>query len=215
MDVNQVLRSYGVKRVPNPRKKDDTFYKKKTSEMQSYNKETLSQHFSDLTKEDLIDTFIELGKEGKNVHNILNQRLLAKKLNGKFVGDVEDNWDIEVYNLKIELKSQVTVAPGSYAGSVGFGDWEQKEGWDLLVHHLPEKFNTFLDEDRFLVFEWSDRGNLLKYCDANFKMAWTASIYNHTGNFRRNKEKVEWLLTKVVNLEGLKKIIHEKTRKSS
>jgi len=192
-----------------PEKKSNAYYYEKTKKMQSYNRDTLAEQFNALNASDFIDTIIDLGSEGKNVINILNQRLLAKKLDGKFVGDIEDSWDIEANGKKIELKSQVTVAPGTYAGKIGFGDWSQKSGWDLLVHHLPEKFNTFIDEDKFLVFDWSDRDRLLEYNTAKGRIYWTASLYNHNGDFRKNADKVKWMMTKIVNLEGLKNKIYE------
>lgn len=172
-----------------------------------YNTDTLSEHFQEVNKAEILSSIYYLGKEGRNLINTLNQIKVAKELGGKFVGDIEDDWDIEVKGLKIEMKSQVAIALGTYAGQINMGQWQQKQGWDYIIHYLPKSFSSFLDEDKFVVFSWEDRGRMIDYSTDNGKLTWTMSLYNHSGIFRRNHEKVKWMLPKVHNLDSLKKLL--------
>ena len=178
------------------------------SESIDYSQSTISKHFSNVSKDEILSRVLNLGKEGKNLINTLNQIKIAKDLGGEFVGDIENNWDILVKDLRLELKSQVTIAAGTYAGQVNMGSWQQKEGWDYLIHYLPKSFSTFLNEDKFLLFSWEDRDRMIEYSTNSGKLTWTMSIYNHPGVFRRNVEKVKWMLPKVHNLDSLKKALN-------
>ena len=172
-----------------------------------YNTDTLSEHFNQVNKAEILSSIYSLGKEGKNLINTLNQIKIAKELGGEFVGDIEDNWDIEAKGLKIELKSQAHIALGTYAGQINMGSWQQKKGWDYLIHYLPKSFSTFLDEDKFVVFSWEDRDRMIEYSTSKGKLSWVMSLYNHPGNFRRNGEKVKWMLNKVHNLDSLRNFL--------
>jgi hypothetical protein len=172
-----------------------------------YNTDTLSEHFNEVNKAEILSSIYSLGKEGKNVINTLNQIKIAKELGGDFVGDIEDNWDIEAKGLKLELKSQVNIALGTYAGQINMGQWQQKEGWDYIIHYLPKSFSNFLEEDKFVVFSWEDRDRMIEYSTADGKLTWTMSLYNHSGSFRRNGDKVKWMLNKIHNLESLRNFL--------
>jgi len=169
--------------------------------------ETLTEHFKDLSTEHFINAIYALGSEGKNLLNVLNQVKLAKALNGKFVGDTVDDWDIQVGEHKIELKGNTSVAQRSWAKRVGFGSWIQKKGWTHFVHYLPSSFVDFLDEDKYIVFTWADRKKMLEYADSNGNINFSSSIYieGHVPN-RRNKEKMLFLQQRIHNLEELKKV---------
>lgn len=171
-----------------------------------YGLKTLKQHFVDLTAADFIEAVYGLGKEGKNLLNVLNQIKIAKELCGKFVGDTVDSWDIEIAEIfKIELKCNTSVAQGTYAKKVGFGSWVQKENWTHLIHYLPHSFVDFIDEDKFIVFTWADREKMLEYTDSNGNLNFSSSIYikGHVPN-RRNKEKMLFLQERIHTLEELK-----------
>ena len=54
---------------------------------QIWDNKSITEHYHHLSKNDLLDTIIALGSEGKNLINILNQKELSESLNGDFVGD--------------------------------------------------------------------------------------------------------------------------------
>ena len=169
--------------------------------------ETLTEHFKDLSTQHFINAIHALGSEGKNLLNILNQVKLAKLLNGRFVGDIVDDWDIEVGDSKIELKGNTSVAQGTWAKKVGFGSWVQKKGWTHFIHYLPCSFVDFLEEDKYIVFTWADREKMLEYVDSNGNINFSSSIYieGYVPN-RKNKEKMLFLQQRIHNLEELKKL---------
>jgi hypothetical protein len=179
-----------------------------------YSQEALLQHYGSITKTELLQCLLNLGKEGKVVINVLNQNLLAKKLGGIFVGDEKDDWDIEVQDLKIELKSQVNLSAGTYAGTVGFASWKQKEGWDYLIHYLPQAFNNFIDEDKFVLFSWDDREKMLEYSSKDGTLQWAHTAYNHSSVFRRNHAKMKWIIKRIHNFDSLKKELLSKDSKT-
>ena len=74
---------------------------------QTWNKKSIKEHYSHLSKDELLDTIIGLGSEGKNLINVLNQKRLAKSLSGEFVGDKVNDYDIIVNGFKLELKCNV------------------------------------------------------------------------------------------------------------
>ena len=71
--------------------------------IQTWNKKSIREHYSHLSKKELLNTIIGLGSEGKNLINILNQRELAKILDGKFVGDKINDHDIVANDIKLEF----------------------------------------------------------------------------------------------------------------
>ena len=180
---------------------------KRDSRNDIFSLETLTKHFKDLTTDEFIKAIHALGSEGKILLNVLNQVKLAKLLNGRFVGDTVDDWDIEVGDYKIELKGNTSVAQGTWAKKVGFGSWVQKEGWSHFIHYLPCSFVDFLEEDKYIVFTWADREEMLEYADKNGNINFSSSIYidGHVPN-RRNKEKMLFLQQRIHNLEELIKL---------
>jgi hypothetical protein len=77
---------------------------------QVWDTKSIREHFHHLSKNDMLDTIISLGSEGKNTINIFNQKELAKSLKGEFVGDKIDDHDILVNHIKLELKCNVNQA---------------------------------------------------------------------------------------------------------
>lgn len=176
---------------------------------QIWNKKSINSHFSHLTKEELLDVILGLKSEGKNVINILNQKMLSKRLKGKFVGDIEDNYDIVANSLNIELKCNVNQAT-DLGKTLGFGEFIQKEGWDYLIHFTPKSFNSYLDEDVFVVFSKNDLPKLKKYCNNSNSIRWTHKIFNpsHTiTNVGGKKEKLEFIRSKIMNFDELMDLI--------
>ena len=173
-----------------------------------YSFDTLNNHFKDTTIQDFILAIHSLGKEGRNMLNVVNQITLANKLGGKFVGDVVDDWDIEVGENKIELKGNTSVAQGTWAKKVGFGSWVQKQGWTHFVHYLPASFVDFIDEDKYILFTWEDREEMLEYCDNSGNLNFSSSIYleGYVPKYR-NKEKMLFLQQRIHTLEEIKQVL--------
>ena len=174
----------------------------------TYTLETLSNHFPvGWTRKDFIEYLFELGKEGKIFLGNLAQITLSRELQGKFVGDVQDNWDIEVGDYKVELKCSYSVNKETWAPLVRLTSWAQKSGWTHLVHKLPSSFTDLIDEDKYVVFTPEDIPNLKKYATKNGDVLWSANLYQswHTTEYR-NKEKQDFIKSRIYNLAELKEL---------
>lgn len=181
---------------------------------QIWNKKAINEHFEELEKSDFIDIILELKSEGKNVINVLQQRTLAKKLKGKFVGDKIDDHDIVANNLKLELKCNVNQAM-DLGKTVGMASFLQKEDWDYIIHYTPKVFNSYLDEDKFVVFAKSDieKAKEKKWINQGGGIRWTHKIYNSNhkiGNNGGHKEKLEFIKNKIYNFDQLLNLIWRK-----
>lgn len=170
-----------------------------------YSLDTLNAHFNGVTIDDFITAIHSLGKEGRNMLNVVNQITLANKLKGIFVGDRVDDWDIEVGDHKIELKGTTTVAQATWAKKVGFGSWTHKQGWTHLIHYLPASFVDFIEEDKYVLFTWDDRDQMLEFCDNNGNLNFSSSIYlkGYVPKYK-NKEKMLFLQERIHTLEEIK-----------
>ena len=93
---------------------------------QIWDNKSIREHYHHLSKNDLLDTIIALGSEGKNLINILNQKELSESLNGDFVGDKVDDHDIVANGVKLELKCNVNQAT-DLGKTVGFASFLQKK----------------------------------------------------------------------------------------
>ena len=183
---------------------------------QTWEPSSITKHLDDLSKEDLLETIIKLGSEGKNVINILNQRTLANKLKGEFVGDKVDDYDILVNRnnnkeqFRIELKCNVNQATDE-GETVGFGSFLQKINWNMLIHYTPFAFNSYLKEDQFVVFAKSDLPELKKYCNKSGGIRWTHKIFNKNHkitNAGGHGEKLWFIKDRIMNFEQLYELIH-------
>jgi len=179
---------------------------------QIWNLKAAEEHYSDLSKKDLLEIIISLSSEGKNVTNVLNQKLLAKKLGGEFVGDKIDDHDIVANFLKLELKCNVNQAQ-DLGKTLGMASFLQKEDWDYIIHYAPRAFNSYLDEDKFVIFTKSDinKAKRKKWINASGGIRWTHKIYNPNhkiGNQGGHKEKLEFIKKRIINLQELKQLIY-------
>jgi len=177
---------------------------------QKFNEEAIEEHYSDLTKNDLIKIIVKLKREGKNTINVLNQVQIAKQLNGEFVGHEIDDHDIVANNIKIELKSNVNQAT-DLGSTVGFGSFLQKEDWDLLINYVPKAFNDYLNEDKFVVFKKSDLNTIKKYCNNGGGFRYTCKIFNPNHiitNSGGGKEKLTFIRERIMNFQQLNQLIN-------
>lgn len=176
---------------------------------QTWDKKAIREHYSHLSKSELLDTIIGLGSEGKNLINVLNQKELAKLLNGEFVGDKVDDHDIVANGLKLELKCNVNQAL-DLGKTIGFASFLQKEDWDYIIHYTPKAFNSYLNEDKFVVFSKSDLPQLKSYCNNSGGIRWTHKIFNPNHIITNNgghKNKLEFIKQRIMNLQDLNNLI--------
>ena len=176
---------------------------------QTWNKKSIKEHYSHLSKDELLDTIIGLGSEGKNLINVLNQKRLAKSLSGEFVGDKVNDYDIIVNGFKLELKCNVNQAT-NLGKTVGFASFLQKEDWDYIIHYTPKAFNTYLNEDKFVVFSKSDLPQLKNFCGKNGGINWTCKIFNPNhiiNNQGGHENKLKFIKQRVMNLQELNSLI--------
>jgi len=172
---------------------------------QVWDNRSIREHYSHLTKEELLDTIIGLGSEGKNLINILNQKELAKVLNGIFVGDKVDDHDIVANSIKLELKCNVNQAT-DLGKTVGFASFLQKEDWDYIIHYTPKAFNDYLNEDKFVVFSKSDLPELKTYCNNSGGIRWTHKIFNPNHviyNRGGKRDKLKFIKKRIMSLKEL------------
>ena len=173
-----------------------------------YNEASIRSHTEGLDWPKLI---YSLGKEGKTTMNVANQVIVANALGGKFVGDKINGWDIEVDNHKIELKCNTTLGNG-WSKGLNIANWQQKQGWTHLIHYLPTAFNDISNEDMFIIFEWNDRNQMIKWSNNSGSLCWSSAIYTPgwipvNGKY---KEKLEWIQSKMVTLKELQANFSEK-----
>lgn len=178
---------------------------------QIWNKKAINEHFKELEKSDFIDIILELKSEGKNVINVLQQRTLAKKLKGEFVGDRIDDHDIVANDLKLELKCNVNQAT-DLGKTVGMASFLQKIDWDYIIHCTPKAFNSYLDEDKFVVFNKLDIKKAIKnkWINQGGGIRWTHKIYNpdhKITNSGGHKKKLEFIKSKIYNFSDLYNLI--------
>ena len=176
---------------------------------QTWDKNSIDNHFNNLNKDELLNTILGLKSEGKNVINILNQKTLAKKLNGEFVGDIIDDYDIKVNGLKLELKCNVNQAM-DLGKTVGFASFLQKEDYDYLIHYTPSAFNSYLEEDKFVVIPKSDLSELKTYCNNSGGIRWTHKIFNPNhiiNNHGGHKKKLEFIRKRIMSIKELYNLI--------
>jgi len=177
--------------------------------IQTWNKKSIREHYSHLSKKELLNTIIGLGSEGKNLINILNQKELAKVLGGEFVGDKIDDYDIIANDIKLELKCNVNQAT-DLGKTIGFASFLQKEDWDYIIHYTPKAFNTYLNEDKFVVFSKSDFTQLKNYCNNSGGIRWTHKIFNPNHkitNAGGHKNKLEFVKKRIMNTKELYNLI--------
>tara|TARA_R110000744_G_scaffold195653_1_gene314768 strand:+ start:125 stop:730 length:606 start_codon:yes stop_codon:yes gene_type:complete len=178
---------------------------------QVWDTKSIREHYHHLSKNDMLDTILALGSEGKNLINIFNQKELAKVLNGEFVGDKINDYDIIANNIKLELKCNVNQAT-DLGKTVGFASFLQKKDWDYIIHYTPKAFNDYLAEDKFVVFSKFDLPQLKTYCNNSGGIRWTHKIFdpNHViNNHGGHKEKLEFIKQKIMNLQELNNLIWE------
>ena len=138
---------------------------------QTWDKKAIREHYSHLSKSELLDTIIGLGSEGKNLINVLNQKELAKLLNGEFVGDKVDDHDIVANGLKLELKCNVNQAL-DLGKTIGFASFLQKEDWDYIGGNDP----------LFAPASWDDKDIFLRSLLKDIKLILTTtSVVWHFG----------------------------------
>jgi hypothetical protein len=179
---------------------------------QVWNKKSINQHYIDLDKNSILDSILGLKSEGKNIINILNQKTLAKRLEGEFVGDKIDDYDIVANNIKLELKCNVNQAT-DLGKTVGMGSFLQKNDWNYIIHYTPKAFNSYLDEDKFVIFTQSDIKKAIKnkWINQSGGIRWTHKIYdpNHKiNNSGGHKKKLEFIKNRIVNFQELKQLIY-------
>jgi len=178
---------------------------------QVWNKKAINQHYISLDKDSILDSILGLESEGKNIINILNQKTLAKKLNGEFVGDKIDDHDMVVNNLKLELKCNVNQA-NDLGKTVGMASFLQKKDWDYIIHYTPKAFNSYLDEDKFIIFSKPDikKAKKNKWINNSGGIRWTYKVYNPKHKIRNNgghREKLEFIKNRIYNLDQLLNLI--------
>ena len=179
---------------------------------QTYTGKAIKEHFSNTTLDDFYMLIEGLGSEGKNIINILNQMKLSKEFNGKFVGFIENGHDIVANGLKLELKCNVNQAT-DLGKTVGFASFLQKKNWDYLIHYTPKAFNTYLNEDKFVVFSKSDLPQIEKYCNDSGSIRWTHKLFNEGYKFNNSggrMEKLRFIKSKIMNFDGLYNLIWHK-----
>ena len=180
--------------------------------IQTWDKKSIREHYSHLSKKELLNTIIGLGSEGKNLINILNQRELAKVLDGKFVGDKINDHDIVANDIKLELKCNVNQAT-DLGKTVGFAEFLQKVDWDYIIHYTPKAFNTYLNEDKFVVFNKLDIEKALKekwIAPSSGGLRWTHKIFNPNHkiiNAGGHKNKLEFIKKRIMNTKELYNLI--------
>ena len=174
----------------------------------TYNLTNLRKHTKGIDWPKLI---YSLGREGMNALNVANQVIVADALGGKFVGDKIDDWDIEVDNHKIELKCNTTLGNGWSKGLM-MGNWQQKQGWTHIVHYLPSSMNDVIKEDMFILFEWKDRDQMIKWSNRSGALCWSSAIYMTNWRPKNGpyKEKLEWIKNRMLNFQELKEKLSEK-----
>ena len=178
---------------------------------QIWDKKAINKHFEQLERNDFLDTILELKSEGKNIINILQQRTLAKKLKGKFVGDRIDDHDIVANNIKLELKCNVNQAM-DFGKTVGMASFLQKNDWDYIIHYTPKAFNSYLDEDKFVIFSKLDIKKIKenKWVTQSGGIRWTHKIYNNNhqiSNHGGKKEKLEFIKKRIFNFQELYNLV--------
>ena len=178
---------------------------------QIWDKKAINKHFEQLERNDFLDTILELKSEGKNIINILQQRTLAKKLKGQFVGDKIDDHDIVVNNIKLELKCNVNQAM-DFGKTVGMASFLQKNDWDYIIHYTPKAFNSYLDEDKFVIFSKLDikKAKKNKWINQSGGIRWTHKIYNDNhqiSNGGGKKEKLEFIKKRIFNFQELYNLV--------
>ena len=182
---------------------------------QVWDTKSIREHFHHLSKNDMLDTIIALGSEGKNTINIFNQKELAKSLNGEFVGDKIDDHDIVANDIKLELKCNVNQAT-DLGKTVGFAEFLQKEDWDYIIHYTPTAFNEYLNEDKFVLFTQSDIKKALKekwITPSSGGIRWTHKIFNPNHkitNAGGHRKKLEFIRSKIMNFQELYNLIWDK-----
>ncbi|MCP3658800.1 MAG: hypothetical protein GY830_00185 [Bacteroidetes bacterium] len=180
--------------------------------IQTWDKKSIREHYSHLSKEEIIDNIIGLGSEGKNLINVLNQKELAKILDGEFVGDKINDHDIVVNNIKLELKCNVNQAT-DLGKTVGFAEFLQKKDWDYIIHYTPKAFNTYLNEDKFVLFNKLDIKKALKekwIAPSSGGLRWTYKIFdpNHKiTNAGGHRKKLEFIKSRIINFQELYNLI--------
>ena len=181
---------------------------------QIWDNKSIREHYHHLSKNDLLDTIIALGSEGKNLINILNQKELSESLNGDFVGDKVDDHDIVANGVKLELKCNVNQAT-DLGKTVGFASFLQKKDWDYIIHYTPTAFNNYLDEDKFVIFTKLDIQKELKekWITNNGGIRWTHKIFNPNHkitNAGGHRKKLEFIKSKIINFQELYNLIWDK-----